>query len=68
MVKQENSCPVCRCPVQAQPVHSIVLDNAIAKMVEASDDDTKSRRQAILQERAEKGKGNYLPCYVVVVD
>lgn len=67
-LNKRNSCPVCRCPVQAQPVHSIVLDNAIAKMVEALDDDTRSRRQALLQERAEKGKGNYLPCYVVVVD
>lgn len=67
-LKKRNSCPVCRCPVQAQPVHSLVLDNAIGKMVEAFDDDTKSRRQALLQERAEKGKGNYLPCYIVVVD
>jgi DNA repair exonuclease SbcCD ATPase subunit len=67
-LNKRNSCPVCRCPVQVQPVHSIVLDNAIAKMVEAMDDDTKSKRQALLQERAEKGKGNFLPCYVVVVD
>jgi len=65
-LKKRNSCPVCRCTVETQPIHSIVLDNAISKMVEAMDDDSKRRRKALLQERAEKRRGNYLPCYVVV--
>lgn len=65
-LKKRNSCPVCRCTVETQPIRSIVLDNAISKMVEAMDDESKARRKVLLQERAEKSRGNYLPCYVVV--
>lgn len=65
-LKKRNSCPVCRCSVETQPIHSIVLDNAISKMVEAMDDESKARRKVLLQERADKSRGNYLPCYVVV--
>lgn len=65
-LKKRNSCPVCRCSVETQPIHSIVLDNAISKMIESMDDESKGRRKVLLQERAEKSRGNYLPCIVVV--
>ncbi|XP_032221760.2 E3 ubiquitin-protein ligase rnf8 [Nematostella vectensis] len=55
-LRKRNTCPICRCAVQSQPVRSIVLDNAIAKMVDSMDVASKERRRAVMEERAEKSR------------
>ncbi|KAL9954152.1 hypothetical protein ACROYT_G041653 [Oculina patagonica] len=50
-LQKKNNCPICRQPIMGRPVRSLVLDNAIAKMVESMDEETKTRRQTVSQER-----------------
>ncbi|KAJ7365260.1 E3 ubiquitin-protein ligase rnf8 [Desmophyllum pertusum] len=52
-LQKKNNCPICRQPIMGRPVRSLVLDNAIAKMVESMDEETKTRRQTVSQEREE---------------
>ncbi|XP_068682146.1 E3 ubiquitin-protein ligase rnf8-like [Montipora foliosa] len=51
--QKKNSCPICRQVITGKPVRSLVLDNAIAKMVESMDEETKTRRQMVSRERQE---------------
>ena len=61
---KKNNCPICRQGIMGRPVRSLVLDNAIAKMVESMDEETKTRRQTVSQERqALKGKD-----IVIIID
>lgn len=64
---KKNNCPICRQTITGKPVRSLVLDNAIAKMVESMDEETKTRRQTVSQERQElKLQGNTVT--VVIID
>ena len=66
-MNKKSNCPVCRHPVRGRPIRSIVLDNAIAKMVEAMDDETKAYRQAIVVERNNLQRGNLLCSSVIII-
>ena len=33
-MKRHQDCPTCRKPIEGKPIHSIVLDNAVGKLVE----------------------------------
>ncbi|XP_002157712.2 E3 ubiquitin-protein ligase rnf8 [Hydra vulgaris] len=52
-MKKKKSCPVCRRKIKGKAVHSVVLDSAVEKMVEAMDEDTLKRRAELKQERDE---------------
>lgn len=67
-LQKKNNCPICRQPITGRPVRSLVLDNAIAKMVESMDDETKTRRQTVSQEREELKRGNMVQNAVIVID
>lgn len=67
-LQKKNNCPICRQPIVGRPVRSLVLDNAIAKMVESMDDETKTRRQTVTQEREELKRGNILQNAVIIID
>ena len=63
---KKNNCPICRQIITGKPVRSLVLDNAIAKMVESMDEETKTRRQTVSQERQQlKLRGNI---NVIIID
>ena len=51
-VQKKKDCPICRKTITAEPVHSLVLDNAIDKMVEKMDDDTKEGRRKLKESHA----------------
>ena len=59
MAKKSN-CPMCRQRVKGEPVRSIVLDNAIGRMVESMDEEARKRRQELIQEREQLKRGNLL--------
>ena len=67
-LQKKNNCPICRQPIVGRPVRSLVLDNAIAKMVESMDEETKTRRQTVTQEREELKRGNILQNAVIIID
>ena len=46
-VQKCKDCPICRKTIKAEPVHSLVLDNAIDKMVEKMDDSAKEERRKV---------------------
>ena len=50
-MRKKKNCPVCRRRVKGKAVRSIVLDNAVLKILEGMDDDTKARREDLVQER-----------------
>ena len=64
-LSKKNNCPICRHPLRGKPIRSIVLDNAISKMVEAMDDKAKEHRQAIVKER-QLQRGN-MPHTVIII-
>ena len=45
--KKRSDCPICRKTITAEPVHSLVLDNAIEKMVEKMDAKVKEERRKL---------------------
>ena len=45
--KKRRDCPICRKTITAEPVHSLVLDNAIEKMVEKMDAKVKEERRKL---------------------
>lgn len=51
-VQKKKDCPICRKTITAEPVHSLVLDNAIDKMVEKMDDDAKEDRRKLKESHA----------------
>ena len=51
-VQKKKDCPICRKTITAEPVHSLVLDNAIDKMVEKMDDDAKEDRGKLKESHA----------------
>lgn len=67
-LQKKNNCPICRQLISGKPVRSLVLDNAIAKMVESMDEETKTRRQMVSQERQELKRGNMVHNTVIVID
>lgn len=67
-LQKKNNCPICRQPIMGRPVRSLVLDNAIAKMVESMDEETKTRRQTVSQEREELKRGNMVQNAVIIID
>lgn len=50
-VQKKKDCPICRKTITAEPVRSLVLDNAIDKMVEKMDDDAKEERKKLKESR-----------------
>lgn len=67
LLKKKN-CPICRQVIMGRPVRSLVLDNAIAKMVESMDEETKTRRQTVSRERQELKRGNMVQNAVIIID
>lgn len=67
-LQKKSNCPICRQPIMGRPVRSLVLDNAIAKMVESMDEETKTRRQTVRQEREELKRGNMVQNAVIIID
>ena len=67
LTKKKN-CPICRQTITGKPVRSLVLDNAIAKMVESMDEETKTRRQMVSQERQELKRGNMVQNTVIIIE
>ena len=67
LLKKKN-CPICRQPTKGRPVKSLVLDNAITKMVQSMDDETKTRRQMVMQEREQLKRGNLVNNAVIIID
>lgn len=67
LAKKKN-CPICRQPITGKPVRSLVLDNAIAKMVESMDEETKTRRQTVSRERQELKRGNMVQNTVIIIE
>lgn len=65
-MKKKNNCPMCRQHVKGQPVRSIVLDNAIARMVESMDEESRKRRQQLIQEREQLKRGNLLTTPITI--
>ena len=65
---KKNNCPICRQVIMGRPVRSLVLDNAIAKMVESMDEETKTRRQTVSRERQELKRGNMVQNAVIIID
>lgn len=65
---KKNNCPICRQVITGRPVRSLVLDNAIAKMVESMDEETKTRRQTVSHERQELKRGNMVQNTVIIID
>lgn len=49
---KRKDCPICRKTITAEPVRSLVLDNAIDKMVEKMDDSTKEERRKLKESHA----------------
>jgi len=49
-----KSCPICRHRIETKAVHSVMLDNAIDKMIETMDEDRRERRTALKRQREEE--------------
>ena len=56
-LKKKMTCPICRTDIKGTFVRSRVLDSAVEKIVETMDEETKTRRQAVSEERKRKGIG-----------
>ena len=54
--------------LMGRPVRSLVLFNAIAKMVESMDEETKTRLRRVSQEREELKRGNMVQNAVIIID
>ncbi|CAB3995002.1 E3 ubiquitin- ligase RNF8-like [Paramuricea clavata] len=54
-LKKKMTCPICRTDIKGTFVRSRVLDSAVEKIVETMDEETKTRRQAVSEERKRKG-------------
>ncbi len=50
-IRRKNDCPVCRKKINGKAVKSLVLDNAINKMIENADSETRQSRLSLLSER-----------------
>ena len=64
-MKSKKECPICRKPISTKPVRSLVLDNAIDKMVEKMSKEAREERKKLKESRtasAASGTGS------VVVD
>ena len=55
-MKSKKDCPICRKQITAKPVHSLVLDNAIDKMVEKMNDAAREERKLLKESRTGKTK------------
>ena len=53
-LKKNNICPICRKKVVGKPVRSLVLDNAINRLVECMPEKDRNERAAVLKDRAPK--------------
>ena len=53
-MNSKKDCPICRKPIGTKPVHSLVLDNAIDKMVEKMDAPAREERKKLKELRAPK--------------
>ena len=51
VAKKRKDCPICRKTITTEPVHSLVLDNAIDMMVEKMDDSAKEERRQLKESR-----------------
>jgi len=49
-----KACPICRQRIQTKAVHSVMLDNAIDKMIEAMDEDRREHRVVLKRQRVEE--------------
>ena len=56
-IKKKNTCPICRTDIKGTFVRSRVLDSAVEKIVETMDEETKTRRQTVREDRKKKGIG-----------
>ncbi len=56
-LKKKKTCPICRTDIKGTFVRSRVLDSAVEKIVETMDEETKTRRQAVSEERKKKKIG-----------
>lgn len=48
--KRQRDCPICRKKITADPVHSLVLDNAILKIVEKLGPEERKEREKVTEE------------------
>jgi len=57
-LKKNNICPICRNKVEGKPIRSLVLDNAINRLVECMSEKDRNERAAVLKDRAPKLEEN----------
>jgi len=57
-LKKNNICPICRKKVEGKPVRSLVLDNAINRLVECMPEKDRNERASVLKDRAPKLEKN----------
>ena len=57
-LKKNNICPICRKKVEGKPIRSLVLDNAINKLVECMPEKDRNERASVLKDRAPKPEEN----------
>jgi hypothetical protein len=56
-LKKKKSCPICRTDIEGTFVRSRVLDSAVEKIVQTMDEETKTRRREVSEERKKKAIG-----------
>lgn len=53
-LRKKKTCPICRTDIKGTSVRSIVLDSAVEKIVDTMDQETKTRRRTVIEERKNK--------------
>lgn len=53
-MNSKKECPICRKPITTKPIHSLVLDNTIDKMVEKMDVQAREERKQLKESRIPK--------------
>ena len=66
-LKKKKTCPICRTDIKGTFVRSRVLDSAVEKIVETMDDETKTRRKAVSEERKKKEIGKKFTRMIVMM-